>query len=187
MRDRAGNGAGDFKWKTRTRSNRDGYRILGKEKRDRCYRFIPYGWLRTGRRLHRSGSQHTCPCRLLPCHSPWRLRMQDTRSRRFHTRCIYRYQRLLPMRSLHGNGFGRADVYTGLAVNAHVLVDFCLIILEGDCGCRTLAHAGFTSGTFMIVNDCYQLVHSIRYISFIGKKRVTIVSCFCRGSGGKSE
>jgi len=58
------------------------------------------------------------------------------------------------------DGFGRADIDTGLAVNAHVLVDFCLLILHGNCRCGTFAHAGFTSGTLIVVNDCYQLVHS---------------------------
>ena len=74
----------------------------------------------------------------------------------------------------HMNRFGRADVDTGLAVNTHVLVDFCLFIVHGNCRCGTFAHAGFTSGTLIVVNDCYQLVHSDLYVSFIGKKRVTI-------------
>jgi hypothetical protein len=76
------------------------------------------------------------------------------------------------------DGFGRADIHTGLAVDTHVLVDLCLVILQGDCRCGTFAHAGFTSGTLIVVNDCYQLVHSIVYVSFTGKKRVTIVHGF---------
>lgn len=86
------------------------YRISGGEsifilkkillKENTSARIIPYGLLQTGRHPHRSGNQHTCPCRLLPCHSPWRWPMRGIRSRRFHIRCTYRYQRLLPTRSL---------------------------------------------------------------------------------------
>ena len=74
----------------------------------------------------------------------------------------------------HMNCFGRADVDTGLAIHTHVFVHFCFLTINGDCGCGTFAHAGFTSGTLIVVNDCYQLVHSVLYVSFIGKKRVTI-------------
>jgi hypothetical protein len=82
--------------------------------------------------------------------------------------------RVLPV-LFHPDGFGRADVNAGLAVDTHILIDFCLVIIHGDCRCGTFAHAGFTSGTFIVVNDCYQLVHSVLYVSFIGKKRVTII------------
>jgi len=61
---------------------------------------IPYEWLLRGRRRHRSGSRHTCPCRLLPCRSPWQLPMRGIRSRRFRIRYTYRCQRPLPTRSL---------------------------------------------------------------------------------------
>jgi|GEM_PF-5776207 len=70
------------------------------KKRPGLARIIPCGLLQRGRHPHRSGNRHTCPCRLLPCHSPWRLPMRGIRSRRFHIRCTYRYQRLLPTRSL---------------------------------------------------------------------------------------
>ena len=70
----------------------------------------------------------------------------------------------------HVNCFWRADVYAGLAVHAHILVDFCLLILQGNCRCRTFIHAGFASGTFLFVNDCYQLVHSNVYVSAKRKK-----------------
>lgn len=56
----------------------------------------------------------------------------------------------------HVNSFGRADIYTGLAVNAHVFVYFRLFILHGYCRSRAFTHAGFASGTFISVNDCYQ-------------------------------
>ncbi len=138
---------------------------------------IPCELLRKGRHRHRSGSQRTCPCQLLPCHSPWRLPMRDIRSRRFHIRYTYRCQQQLPIHSLHGYGFRGADIDTGLAVNAHVLVNFCLIIIEGDCRCGTFAHAGFASGTLIVVNNCYQLVHSIVYVSVKRKKRVSITTC----------
>jgi len=58
------------------------------------------------------------------------------------------------------DSFGRADIDTGLAVNAHVLVDLCLLVLHGDCRCGTFTHAGFTPGTFIGINDCYQCIHS---------------------------
>lgn len=62
------------------------------------------------------------------------------------------------------DSFGRTDIDAGLAINAHVLIHFGLIIFHGDCRCRTFAHAGFTSGTLIEIYDCYQLVHSIVYI-----------------------
>jgi len=58
------------------------------------------------------------------------------------------------------NGFRRADINAGLAVDTHVLIDLCLVILHCDGRCRTFTHTGFASGTLGIVNDCYQLVHS---------------------------
>ena len=64
----------------------------------------------------------------------------------------------------HMNGFGRTDIDTGLAVNAHVLVHFGLFVFHGDCRCRAFTHAGFASGTLGNINDCYQLVHSIVYV-----------------------
>lgn len=74
----------------------------------------------------------------------------------------------------HVDSFRRADIHAGLAVDAHILVDFGLVVLHGDCRCGTFAHAGFTSGTLIVVNDCYQLVHSGLYVSIQGKKRITI-------------
>ena len=68
------------------------------------------------------------------------------------------------------NCFRWAGIYTGLAVHAHVLVDFCLLIFQSDCRCGAFTHAGFASGTFLFVNDCYQSVHSIVYVSVDGKK-----------------
>jgi len=68
----------------------------------------------------------------------------------------------------HTNSFSGANVYTGLAVYAHVLVNLGLVILHGDCRCRAFTHAGFASGTLTVVNDGYQLVHSIVYV---GEKR----------------
>ncbi len=62
------------------------------------------------------------------------------------------------------DSFCRADINTGLAVYAHILVNFCLFVLHGDCRCRAFAHAGFASGTFIGVNYCNQLVHSIVYV-----------------------
>lgn len=70
----------------------------------------------------------------------------------------------------HVDGFSRADIYAGLAVNTHVLVHFCLIIFHGDCRRGTFAHTGFASGTLIEINDSYQLVHSIVYISQKTKK-----------------
>jgi len=70
----------------------------------------------------------------------------------------------------HVNCFGRTDIYTGLAVHAHILIDFCLLIFQSNCRCRAFTHAGFASGTFLFVNDCYQLVHSIVYVSAKRKK-----------------
>ena len=58
------------------------------------------------------------------------------------------------------NCFRRAGVDTGLAVNAHVLVHFCLVVLHGDCRRGTFAHAGFTSGTLIVVDNSYQFIHS---------------------------
>lgn len=70
----------------------------------------------------------------------------------------------------HVNCFRRADVYAGLAVHAHILVDFCLLILQGYCRCRTFTYTGFASGTFLFINDCNQLVHSNVYVSAKRKK-----------------
>jgi hypothetical protein len=65
----------------------------------------------------------------------------------------------------HMDRFGRAGVHTGLAVDTHVLVDFCLVILHGDGRCGTFAHAGLAPGTLIVVNDCYQCIHSMRIAS----------------------
>jgi hypothetical protein len=62
------------------------------------------------------------------------------------------------------NCFCRTNVDTGLAVDTHILVNFCLVILHGDCRSGAFTHAGFASGTFTVVNDSYQLVHSIVYV-----------------------
>jgi len=76
-----------------------------------------------------------------------------------------------PEHLFHVDSFCRADIDTGLAVHAHILVNFCLFVLHGDCRCRAFAHAGFTSGTFIGVNNCYQLVSSIVYVSQKTKNR----------------
>ncbi len=67
---------------------------------------IPFELLPTGRRLHRSGSPHTCPCQLWPSHSPGQLLMPDIHSRRFRIRYTCLCQRLLPNWSLHRIHFG---------------------------------------------------------------------------------
>jgi hypothetical protein len=54
------------------------------------------------------------------------------------------------------DGFRGADVNTGLAIRTHVLVDFCLLILNRDCRCRTFIHAGFTTGTFLFIDNSDQ-------------------------------
>jgi len=72
--------------------------------------------------------------------------------------------------SLHHNGFGRADINTGLTVDTHVLVNFCLFFIDRDCRCRTFIHAGFTTGTFFFVYDCHQNGHSTVYVSQNTKK-----------------
>jgi len=77
-----------------------------KKRRDLNSGLIPYELLLTGRRLHRSGSPRTCPCRLLPFRYPWQLPMRDIHSRRFHIRYTYLCQRLLPTRSLQRICFG---------------------------------------------------------------------------------
>jgi len=74
--------------------------------RDLSSGLIPYELLQTGRRLHRSGSLHTCPCQLLPSHSQGQLPMQDIHLRRFRIRYISLCQRLLPTRSLQRICFG---------------------------------------------------------------------------------
>jgi hypothetical protein len=79
----------------------------------------------------------------------------------------------------HMNGFSWTDIDTGLAVNAHVLIHFGLIIFHGDCRCRTFAHAGFASGTLIEIYDCYQLVHSIVYILQKTKNRFRLYSRYC--------
>ena len=56
----------------------------------------------------------------------------------------------------HVNSFRRADVNTGFTVDAHILIDFSLLVLQSDCRCRALTHACFASGTFTGVNDCNQ-------------------------------
>ena len=68
------------------------------------------------------------------------------------------------------DGFDGTYIYAGLAVNAHILVHFCLLIFHGDCRCRAFAHTGFASGTLLEINDSYQLVHSIVYVSQKTKK-----------------
>jgi hypothetical protein len=63
------------------------------------------------------------------------------------------------------NCFGRADVDTGLAVHAHVLVDFCLVVLHGNRGCRAFAYAGLASGAFLLINNSYHNSHSMERAS----------------------
>ena len=76
--------------------------------------------------------------------------------------------------SIHVDGFGGTDIYAGLAVNAHILIHFCLLVFHGDCRCRAFAHTGFASGTLFEINDSYQLFHSIVYVLHKTKKRVSI-------------
>ena len=58
------------------------------------------------------------------------------------------------------DSFGRADINTCLAVNAHVLVDFCFFVLQCNCRRRTFIHTRLAPGTFCNIYNCYQLVHS---------------------------
>ena len=70
----------------------------------------------------------------------------------------------------HLNCFCRAGVNTGLAIDTHILVHFCLVILHCNCRRGAFTYAGFASGAFTVVNDSYQLVHSILYIGQKTKK-----------------
>ncbi len=58
------------------------------------------------------------------------------------------------------NSFRRADINTGFAVYAHVLIDFRLFVLYCDCRCRAFTDTGFTPGTFILVYNCYHTIHS---------------------------
>ncbi|WML66640.1 MAG: hypothetical protein METHP_00083 [Methanoregula sp. SKADARSKE-2] len=77
---------------------------------------------------------------------------------------------MFPKNSFHSDRFSGAGIDTGLAIDAHILVDFCLVIFHGDCRSRAFTHAGLTSGTLSVVNDCYQLVHSTLYVGERRKK-----------------
>lgn len=61
--------------------------------------------------------------------------------------------------------FGRADIDTGLAVHAHVLVNLGLLVLHGNGGCRAFAHAGLAPGTFLLVNNGNHQDHPIERAS----------------------
>lgn len=61
------------------------------------------------------------------------------------------------------NSFRGADINTGFTVHAHVLVHFCLLVLQRDRGCRALIHTGFAPGTLRNINNSYQLIHSLYY------------------------
>jgi hypothetical protein len=71
----------------------------------------------------------------------------------------------------HMNSFRRADVNTGFTVDAHILINLCFLIFQGDCRSRALTHACFASGTFTGVNDCNQQIHSILYVGQEVKNR----------------
>jgi len=73
------------------------------------------------------------------------------------------------------DSFCRADVDTGLTINAHILIDLCLIVLYRNGRCWTLIHAGLTSGTLIVVNDRYQLVHST---VIFGEKTKKVFRCY---------
>ena len=88
---------------------------------------------------------------------------------------FFKKDRVLP-KLFHVDGFRWADIHAGLAIDTHVLVDFCLIILHGDCRCGAFAHAGFTSGAFIVINDCYQLVHSFYMFLLLVKKGLLLRS-----------
>ena len=81
--------------------------------------FTPRLWLPRGRHRHRSGSQRTCPCQLLPYHYRGRLPMRDIRSRRFRIRYTYRCQQLLPTRSLHRICFGEKKKRVSIMTYLH--------------------------------------------------------------------
>ena len=61
------------------------------------------------------------------------------------------------------DGFRRAHINTGLAINAHILVNLCFFILQRDRGRRTFIYTRFAPGTFCDINNCYQIIHSIYY------------------------
>jgi len=71
-------------------------------------------------------------------------------------------------------GFRRADVNTGLAVDAHVLVNLRFLVIYGYCRCRTFIHAGFTGCTFFFIDDCYQNPSLLHIYTTKDKKRVSI-------------
>ena len=76
--------------------------------------------------------------------------------------------------------FCRADIDAGLAVDAHILVDFRLVILHRDGRRRTFAYTGFTSGTLTVVNDCCQIYTLHRYI---GEKTKKGFRCYIEDPG----
>ena len=107
---------------------------------------------------------HTCPCRPLLFRFPWILQKPDTRLHMFRIRYIFPCLQRQPIHSLHDNCFRGTDVNACLAVDAHFLVDFRFFVLYGDSWSGTLIYTGLASGTFTVVNDCNQLVHSIVYV-----------------------
>lgn len=61
-------------------------------------------------------------------------------------------------RSFHVDGRGRADIYTGLTVHAHILVNLCLPVHHGDRRGGALVNAGLAGGTFLGIDNGYHRV-----------------------------
>ena len=70
----------------------------------------------------------------------------------------------------HVDSFRRAGIHAGLAVYAHVLVDFGLLVLHGNRGCGAFAYAGLATGTFCCINNCNQYFSLHRYNEVKDKK-----------------
>ena len=60
----------------------------------------------------------------------------------------------------HVDSFGWTDVNAGLAVHAHVFIDFRFLFIHCDCRCRTFTDTCLTPGAFILVNNCHHNVHS---------------------------
>lgn len=97
----------------------------------------------------RQGSRNGNTCRPFPFVP---LKIPQGRSKK--DRCAER-------KLFHMDRFRRADIHAGLAVHAHILVNLGFFVFHGYCRCRAFTHAGFASGTFCRINNCYQRVHSI--------------------------
>ncbi len=79
--------------------------------------------------------------------------------------------------------FRRAGIHAGLAVHAHVFVNLSLFVFHGYCRRRAFIHAGFATGTFCGINNCYQIVHSIVIMRSKTKNRFRFAQVTVRGPG----